>query len=85
MQQQQGAPDQIFDEAYDKALLRKRLFKVLVRLLLPFAWSACAVQCAMRPQLFTAQDYLSRHQVLERFNIALEKLFDCPDLPEVSV
>jgi hypothetical protein len=49
--------DDLFNEAYEKALLRKQLFK----------------------------DYLSRHQVLERFNLALEALFDCSELPEDPV
>ncbi|KAG1656747.1 hypothetical protein FOA52_009123 [Chlamydomonas sp. UWO 241] len=43
-----------FNDAYEKALLRKRLFK----------------------------EYLSRHQVLERFNLAIEALFECSELPQ---
>ncbi|EFJ49736.1 hypothetical protein VOLCADRAFT_104181 [Volvox carteri f. nagariensis] len=45
---------QQFDEAYRRALERKRLFK----------------------------EYLARHQVMERLNSAIEKLYECERLPE---
>ncbi|GIL75294.1 hypothetical protein Vretimale_7986 [Volvox reticuliferus] len=45
---------QQFDEAYKRALERKRLFK----------------------------EYLARHQVMEKLNGAIEKLYECERLPE---
>ncbi|PNH02204.1 hypothetical protein TSOC_011843 [Tetrabaena socialis] len=44
----------LFDEAYKRALERKRLFK----------------------------EYLARHQVMEKLNGAIEKLYECERLPE---
>ncbi|KAG2436567.1 hypothetical protein HYH02_011504 [Chlamydomonas schloesseri] len=50
----QGFSKQQFDEAYRRALERKRLFK----------------------------EYLSRHQVMEKLNGAIEQLYECERLPE---
>ncbi|KAG2495080.1 hypothetical protein HYH03_006691 [Edaphochlamys debaryana] len=50
----QAFTKQQFDEAYKRALERKRLFK----------------------------EYLSRHQVMEKLNDSIEKLFECERLPE---
>mmetsp|Transcript_16381 Transcript_16381/g.48817 ORF Transcript_16381/g.48817 Transcript_16381/m.48817 type:complete len:104 (-) Transcript_16381:1037-1348(-) len=49
-----GSGEERFNDAYEKALLRKRLFK----------------------------EYLTRHQVIERVNHAIEALYESSTLPE---
>ena len=66
--------DSRFDEAYQRALQRKALFKDYL--------SRHQVTRIGSPYMMKALLSILHEKVMERLNVALEALYECPELPD---